>query len=141
VYLSITASPGVRGITITRGDRILVVHLYAKSVYMAVVSRGCERVLADEELKRAAWLLTRLMDRVGRLVKSRYYTYTGPLEVREGEVVFRPYVAPTSAVEVVLRGGKAAVFAGEWRRRFRTGVDVAAALKRGLELLRPPSPP
>jgi hypothetical protein len=135
VLLSVTASPGVRALTLTFNDRILAVHLYAKTAYMAAVARGMERVINDEELKHAAWLLTRLMDRLGAAVRSRYYTYTGPVEVLDNAVRYRPYVSPTSTAEVVLSGGTARVVAGDYRRKFRTGVDVAGVLRRYLDYL------
>jgi hypothetical protein len=135
VLLSITASPGVRSITITSGDRVLALHMYARSTYGAVVARGRECLVGGEDLRRAAWLLTRLMDRVGELLKSRYYTYTGPLEVVGDRVVYRPYVSPTSTAEVVLSGKTARVASGEFRRRFSTSLDVGAVLRRYLELL------
>jgi hypothetical protein len=112
--LSVTASPGVRAITLTLHDKILAVHLYANTAYMAVVGRGVECLINDEELKNAARLLSRLMDRLGAAVKSRYYTYTGPIEVVGNEVRYRPYVTPTSTAEIVLRGGTARVAAGTW---------------------------
>lgn len=135
MYLSITASPGVRGFTITAGDRILAVHLYAKSAYMAVVGRGWERVVDDEQLKKAAWLLSRLMDRVGRETKSRYYTYTGPLEVRINGLWYKPYISPTSTAEVVIRGRAARVSAGDWKKKFAAGLDVEAVLKKWVKVL------
>ncbi|WP_148682344.1 hypothetical protein [Pyrobaculum neutrophilum] len=135
ILLSITASPGVRAVTVTLGDRALAVHLYAKTAYIAAVARGVECRFEDGDLKRAAWLLAKLMDRVGRALKSRYYTYTGPLEVVEEAVRYRPYVSPTSTVEITLSGGRAAVVGGEFRRRFRTDVDVGGVLKKYIELL------
>lgn len=135
VLLSITASPGVRSITITWGDRILALHMYARSTYGAVVARGRECLVAGEDLRRAAWLLTRLMDRVSELLKSRYYTYTGPLEVAEDRVVYRPYVSPTSTAEIVLSGRLAMAVSGEFRRRFSTSLEVGAVLRRYLEVL------
>ncbi len=135
MLLSVTASPGVRALTLTFNDRILAVHLYAKTAYMAAVARGVECIIDDEELKHAAWLLTRLMDRLGAAVRSRYYTYTGPLETLDRAVRYRPYVSPTSTAEVVLSGGTARVIAGDYRKKFRTKIDVAGVLKRYLKYL------
>jgi len=135
VLLSVTASPGVRALTLTFNDRILAVHLYAKTAYMAAVARGVECIINDEELKHAAWLLTRLMDRLGAAVRSRYYTYTGPVEALDHAVRYRPYVSPTSTAEVVLSGGTARVMAGDYRKKFRTKIDVAGVLKRYLKYL------
>jgi hypothetical protein len=134
--LSVTASPGVRAITLTLHDKILTVYLYANTAYMAVVGRGVECLINDEELKNAARLLSRLMDRLGAAVKSRYYTYTGPIEVAGDEVRYRPYVSPTSTAEIVLRGGTARVVAGDYKRKFRTRLDVAGVLKRYIEYLK-----
>jgi hypothetical protein len=135
VLLSITASPGVRSITITSGDRALALHMYANCTYGAVVSRGRECLIGGEDLKKAAWLLTRLMDKVGKLLKSRYYTYTGPLEVVGDRVVYKPYVSPTSIAEIVLSEKTARVSSGEFRRKFKTSLDVGAVLRKYLELL------
>jgi|GEM_PF-770408 len=135
VLLSVTASPGVRAVNLTFNDRILAVHLYAKTAYMAAVARGVECAINDKELKHVAWLLTRLMDRLGAAVRSRYYTYTGPVEVSNDAVRYRPYISPTSTAEVVLSGGTAKVVAGDYRKRFRTSVDVAGMLRRYLEYL------
>lgn len=133
--LSVTASPGVRAITLTLHDKILAVHLYANTAYMAVVGRGVECLINDEELKNAARLLSRLMDRLGAAVKSRYYTYSGPVEVVGDGVRYRPYVTPTSTAEIVLSGGTARVVAGDYRKKFRTRHDVAGVLKRYIEYL------
>lgn len=135
VLLSVTASPGVRGISITAEGKILVSHLYAKSAYAAVLTRGVECLVDGEDLKKATWLLTRLMDRVGALVKSRYYTYTGILEVANDAVIYKPYVSPTSTVEVVLSGKSARVKAGDLRKRYSTSIDVGAVLKKYLTRL------
>lgn len=135
MLLSVTASPGVRALTLTFNDRILAVHLYAKTAYMAAVARGVECTINDGELKHAAWLLTRLMDRLGAAVRSRYYTYTGPLEALDHAVRYRPYVSPTSTAEVVLSGGTARVIAGDYRKKYRTKIDVAGVLKRYLKYL------
>lgn len=130
MYLTVTASPGVRGITVTLGDRLLVVHLYGGVVFMAGVSRGSVCVFNDEELKKAAWLLTRLMDKVGELAKSRYYTFTGPVEFAGGVVKYRPYVTPTSTAEIILSGGVAKAKVGDVKKKFKTGVDVSRVLER-----------
>lgn len=102
---------------------------------MAVVGRGVECLINDEELKNAARLLSRLMDRLGAAVKSRYYTYTGPIELVGDGVRHRPYVTPTSTAEIVLSGGAARVVAGDYRKKFRTRLDVAGVLKRYIEYL------
>lgn len=102
---------------------------------MAVVGRGVECLINDEELKNTARLLSRLMDRLGAVIKSRYYTYTGPVEVVGDEVRYRPYVTPTSTAEIVISGGTARVVAGEYRKKFRTRLDVAGVLTRYLEYL------
>ncbi|MFN7106542.1 MAG: hypothetical protein ACK4M3_08205 [Pyrobaculum sp.] len=134
MLLTITTSPGVRGIAVTTSDRILAIHLYAGGFYGAVVSRGRECLLEGVEYRKAAWLITRLMDRVGELAKSRYYTYTGPLEL--GEVLrYRPYVTPTSTVEIVIERNKAVVYGGDFKKRYRTGLDLVYVFKKGVELM------
>ncbi|MEZ0318383.1 MAG: hypothetical protein ABWK05_00090 [Pyrobaculum sp.] len=135
MYLSVTASPGVRGFTITAVDKILAVHLYAKSSYMALVARGSEYLIYDDQLKKTAWLLSRLMDRIGKETKSRYYTYTGPLEVRTSGLWYKPYISPTSTAEVVIRGRWAKVSAGDWKKKFAAGLDVEAVLKEWIRKL------
>ncbi|AAL64996.1 hypothetical protein PAE3550 [Pyrobaculum aerophilum str. IM2] len=133
--LSITSSPGVRAITITAGDRILASHLYAKSSYAAVVTRERECVITSEELKKATWLLSRLMDRVGSAVKSRYYTYTGPLEISTEGVIFKPYVTPTSTAEIIFTGKFARVKAGDFKKKYRTSIEIGEVLRRHVQLL------
>ncbi len=134
MWLTVTSSPGVRGISITSRDRILVVHLYAGSVYVAAVAQNRECLADSREFEKAAWLLTRLMDRVGKLAKSRYYTYTGVLEL--GDVLrYRPYVTPTSMVEIAIDRNIAVVEGGGFRRRYRTAVDVASVLRSAVEFM------
>ncbi|ABL88106.1 conserved hypothetical protein [Pyrobaculum islandicum DSM 4184] len=135
LLLSITASPGVKALTITAGDKALAVHMYAKSSYVAVVTRNTECKIDDETLRKVAWLLVKLMDRVGKAVKSRYYTYTGPLEIKGDVIKYTPYISPTSTAEIVMSGGRAIVIVGEFRKKYRTGVEVAEILKKYIEYL------
>jgi hypothetical protein len=44
-------------------------------------------------------------------------------------------VSPTSTAEVVLSGGTARIVAGDYRRKFRTRIDVAGVLRRYLDNL------
>ncbi len=136
MYLSITASPGVRGISITARDRILAVHLYGGVVFSAAVARGSVCPISDEDLKKTAWLLSKLMDKVGELAKSRYYTFTGPLEFLEDVVKFRPYINPTATVEIELRGRVAVAYIGDVKKKFRTRVDISNVLKKYVEFLK-----
>ncbi|MFN3804055.1 MAG: hypothetical protein ACK4SY_03270 [Pyrobaculum sp.] len=134
MLLTVTTSPGVRGVAITTSDRMLAIHLYAGGFYAAVVSRGRECLLEGGEYRKAAWLMTRLMDRVGKLAKSRYYTYTGPLGL--GEVLrYRPYVTPTSTVEIVIDRNMAVVRGEDFRKRYRASLDLVHIFKRGVELM------
>lgn len=131
MLLSITVSPGVKSLALSCGGAAAFIQLYGEAVYAALVSRGREAPLDDREAVAAARALVRLMDMVGRASGSRYYTFTGPLEIGD-HVVFRPYVAPTSTARVEIRGRKARFEVSEAgvRRRGRAKVDLQSALTR-----------
>jgi hypothetical protein len=135
VLLSVTSSPGVKAIALVLQDRALLVHLYSNGAYMAVVSRGLECRIDDKRLKRATWLLARLMERLAKRLKSRYYTFTGELSVEGDHAVYRPYILPSLTVDVILRGNTAVVQAGDFRARYRTTLDLAGVLVEYARLL------
>lgn len=136
MLLTITASPGVRALNITADDKLLAVHFYRKETYMALVAKGREEPINDEELKKAAMLMGKLMDKLARELDSRYYTFTGPLEMHGEVIVYKPYVTPTSTALIELRGKTARVSAGDYRRKFRASVDLTAILRRYVEILK-----
>lgn len=138
VLLSVVSSPFVKSVSIFAGDKAFLTQYYkeTKSVYSAVVAKGRETRIDDEELLRASRILVRLMAMVGKAVKSRYYSFTGTLVLGD-ELVFRPYVSPTSTARVRIRGHNILVDAGEaLRKKIKTKTDIEAAVRRILELLR-----
>lgn len=131
MLLSITVSPGVKALALSCRGSAALVQMYGEAVYAAVVSRWREVPLEDREALAAAKALVRLMDAVGRAAGSRYYTFTGPLELGE-RVVYRPYVAPTSTATVEIRGRRVRVEVSDVgvRRKGRAKVELQAALAR-----------
>ncbi|WP_237698245.1 hypothetical protein [Thermoproteus uzoniensis] len=130
--LSVVVSPYVRSISLI-GDRaafLMQYHLETKSLYSAVVGKESEEKIDDEEVARAGRVLARLMSLIAKATKSRYYSYTGPLQVEERRLVFRPYISPTSTARIYIEGNRIVADAGDvFKKKIRTKTDVEKALR------------
>jgi hypothetical protein len=130
--LSVVVSPYVVSISLI-GDEaafLMQYHRETKSVYSAVVGRGREERIDDEDVARSGRILARLMSLIAKATKSRYYSYTGPLQVEERRLVFRPYISPTSTARIYIEGPRIVADAGDaFRKRIRAKTDVENALR------------
>lgn len=136
--LSVVVSPFVKSISIIgKGSAFLLqYHHETRSFYSAFVGKGREERLVDEDVVRAGRILAKLMSLIGKATRSRYYSFTGQVQVEERRIVYRPYVSPTTTARIYIEGNKIAADVGDvFRKKIRTRVDVEKALRAILSRL------
>ncbi len=136
--LSIVVSPFVKSISIIGKSAafLLQYHHETKSSYSALVGKGLEERVINEDVVRAGRILARLMSLIGRATKSRYYSFTGQIQLEERRIVYRPYISPTTTARIYIEGNKIIVDAGDaFRKKIRTRVDVEKTLRAILSKL------
>lgn len=137
--LSVVVSPFVKSLFLVDGDAAYLLQYYgeSKTLYSAIVARGSEERIGDEEVLRVGRVLTRLMALIGKATRSRYYSYTGPLQVEERRLVYRPYISPTTTARIYIEGNRIVADAGDvFKKKIRTHVDVEKTLRGILDKLR-----
>jgi len=115
---SITTSEYVKSLSLLCGGRLIALQQVLYAEYYAVIGRGEERPL-DPSYADILSVLASLMRRVGRALKSDYYSFVGVMEVEPERITFEPHVTPELKARIRILPKRVRVLAGEYRKTFR----------------------